>query len=267
MSPFVTDMGADLQLALLAADIADGVTLGGFRRPSLAVETKADRTPVSEADRAAEVAIRELLARERPDDGVLGEEMGDAGGRSRRWVVDPIDGTVNFVRGVPVWATLIGLEVDGVMTVGVASAPALGRRWWAERGSGAFAGPPGTGGERIRVSGIGQLEEAAISSGSVGDFPEPARLLELAAKVQRDRGFGDFWSHMLVAEGACEAGLDPVVAVWDVAALQVIVEEAGGKFTDFSGQARLDGGSAISSNGLVHGQIIEFLSGRGEKRL
>jgi histidinol-phosphatase len=256
-------MGADLQLALLAADAADRVTLGAFRRPSLAVETKPDKTPVSEADRAAEAAIRELLAQERPGDAVLGEEMGSAGGSTRRWVLDPIDGTVNFVRGIPVWATLIGLEIDGVMTVGVVSAPALRRRWWAERGNGAFAGAPGDQGKRINVSRISHLEDVTISIGSAGDFPKPARLVQLIAKVSRDRGFGDFWSHMLVAEGACEVGLDPVVAVWDVAALQVIVEEAGGKLTDFSGQPRL-GGSAVSSNGLVHEEIVRFLSGRGE---
>jgi histidinol-phosphatase len=261
-----TEMSADLQLALLAADMADRVTLGAFRHPSLAVEIKADETPVSEADRAAEVTIRQLLGRERPGDAVLGEEMGSAGGSSRRWVLDPIDGTANFVRGVPVWATLIGLQVDGVMNVGVVSAPALGRRWWAERGRGAFAAPPGNGGERIKVSGIAQLADATISSGSVADFPDRAAFLGLTARVKRDRGFGDFWSHMLVAEGACEAGLDPVVAEWDIAALQVIVEEAGGKFTDFSGIARLDGGSAISSNGLVHEEVLAFLSPAGQRR-
>ncbi len=258
---FVTDMGTDLQLAIAAADLADRITLGAFRHPSLAVETKADETPVSEADRATEVALRQLLGQERPDDSVLGEEMGGAGDSLRRWIIDPIDGTANFVRGIPVWATLIGLEVDGVVNVGVVSAPALGRRWWAERGNGSFAGPPGAAGERINVSDISLLAEATVSSGSMGDFPEPERLLRLTASVKRDRGFGDFWSHMLVAEGACEVGLDPVVAVWDIAALQVIVEEAGGKFTDFSGQPGLDGSSAISSNGLVHREVITLLSG------
>ena len=257
-------MSTDLELALLAADMADRVTLPAFRRPSLAVEIKADQTPVSEADRGAEVAIRELLGRERPADAVLGEEMGEATGGAgsgrRRWVLDPIDGTANFVRGVPVWATLIGLEVDGVMKVGVVSAPALGRRWWAERDKGAFAGRSGSSGERIRVSGITHLADATVSSGSVADFPNKTAFLELLTEVKRDRGFGDFWSHMLVAEGACEAGLDPVVSLWDVAALQVIVEEAGGKFTDFSGAPRLDGGSAISSNGLVHDAIVGLLS-------
>jgi histidinol-phosphatase len=253
-------MGADLQLAFVAADLADRITLGAFRHPSLAVETKADESPVSEADRATEAAIRQLLGQERPDDAVLGEEMGGAGGSSRRWVIDPIDGTVNFVRGIPVWATLIGLEVDGVMTVGVVSAPALGRRWWAERGNGSFAGAQGHPGEPIKVSDIGRLADSTISSGSLVDYAEPARYLELAANVKRERGFGDFWSHVLVAEGALEVGLDPVVAIWDVAALQVIVEEAGGKFTDFSGKARTDAGTAVSSNGLVHEEVIAVLS-------
>jgi histidinol-phosphatase len=255
----------DLQLALRAADLADRITLPGFRRPSLQVETKPDHTPVSEADRGAEAAIRGLLARERPADSVLGEEAGSTGSGARRWVIDPIDGTVNFVRGIPVWATLIGLEVDGLMQVGVASAPALGRRWWALRGEGAFAAAPGEPGERIKVSTVADLAEAAISSSSARDFPDPERYLEVALRAGRDRGFGDFWSHVLVAEGACEAALDPVVSVWDVAALQVIVEEAGGKFTDFSGQSRLDGGSALSSNGLVHAEVIALLSGRAHE--
>jgi histidinol-phosphatase len=254
-------MGTDLELALGAADLADGITFSAFRRPSLTVETKPDQTPVSEADRAAEIAIRQLLESERPADAVLGEETGSSGSGARRWVIDPIDGTVNFVRGIPVWATLIGLEVSSVLQVGVVSAPALGRRWWARRGEGAYAGQPGQAGEQIRVSDVRTLAEAAISSGSMGDFPVPKALLELTARVARDRGFGDFWSHMLVAEGACEVGLDPVVSLWDIAALQVIVEEAGGKFTDFSGHARLDGGSAVSSNGLVHDDVISLLSG------
>jgi histidinol-phosphatase len=253
----------DLEVALRAADLADRITLPAFRRPSLQVETKPDHTPVSEADRNTEAAIRELLAQERAGDSVLGEETGSTGSSARRWIIDPIDGTVNFVRGIPVWATLIGLEVDGVIEVGVASAPALSRRWWAGRGEGAFAASPGEPAQRIRVSAVGGLAEAAISSSSVRDFPDPERYLELAASVGRDRGFGDFWSHLLVAEGACEAAFDPVVSVWDVAALQVIVEEAGGKFSDFSGLARLDGGSAVSSNGLVHDEVIALLSGGG----
>ena len=190
-------MGTDLQLALLAADLADAVTLEAFRRSSLAVELKADDTPVSEADRGAEVVIRQLLAQERPGDAVLGEEMGgkemaSAGGTSRRWVLDPIDGTANFVRGVPVWATLIGLEVDGVMKVGVVSAPALGRRWWAEQGSGAFAGPPGEPGEPIKVSDTSQLSDATISFGCVGDFSDGMKLLGLIAKGKTRPGLRRF---------------------------------------------------------------------------
>jgi histidinol-phosphatase len=259
-------MASDLQLALTAVDLADRLTLSSFRRPSLAIETKPDLSPVTEADREAEVVIRQLIARERPADAVLGEEMGSSGAGYRRWLIDPIDGTVNFVRGIPVWATLVGLEVDGVMEIGVVSAPALGRRWWARHGEGAFAGAPGHSGARISVSQVARLADAAISCGSVGDFPEPRRIADLTTKVKRDRGFGDFWSHMLVAEGACEAGLDPVVSIWDIAPLQVIVNEAGGKFTDFSGEARLDGGNALSSNGLVHDELIGALTGTGSGR-
>jgi histidinol-phosphatase len=253
-------MSADLELALQALDVADRITLSGFRRPSLAVETKADSSPVTEADRGAEVAIRELISRERPGDAVLGEEMGSTGAGSRRWFIDPIDGTVNFVRGIPVWATLLGLEVDGYMQLGAVSAPALGRRWWAQRGEGAFVAAPHGRADRIHVSSVADLSASGISSASLADFPEPGRVLELAQKVKRDRGFGDFWSHMLVAEGACEVGLDPVVSVWDIAPLQVIVEEAGGKFTDFAGARRLDSGSALSSNGLVHDDVVAALS-------
>jgi histidinol-phosphatase len=253
-------MSADLELALQALELADRITLSAFRCPSLAVETKADSSPVTEADRAAEVAIRELIARERPGDAVLGEEMGSTGSGARRWFIDPIDGTVNFVQGIPVWATLLGLEVDGSMQLGAVSAPALGRRWWAERGEGAFAAAPQGRGERVHVSSVAALSGSGMSSASIADFPEPERVVGLAQKVKRDRGFGDFWSHMLVAEGACEVGLDPVVSVWDIAPLQVIVEEAGGKFTDFAGTRRLDGGSALSSNGLVHDDVIAALS-------
>jgi len=249
-------MSLDLELAFSASDIADRLTLAAFRRADLAVSTKADLTPVTEADRAAELAIREFLARQRPTDAVLGEEMGSDGKGPRRWFIDPIDGTANYMRGIPVWATLLGLEVDGQMQLGVVSAPALGRRWWAQRGQGAFAGRPGDQGERLKVSGIGTLAESQVSLGDPTD-----RLVAVGMLAKRCRGFGDFWSHMLVAEGACEVGIDPVASVWDVAPLQVIVEEAGGKFTDLSGRPRLDGGSAVSTNGLVHEEVISVLSG------
>jgi len=254
-------MSCDLELALAAADIADRISLAAFRRPGLVVETKVDSTPVSEADRAIEVAVRKFLAGERPADAVLGEEMGSAGHGSRRWLIDPIDGTANFVRGIPVWATLLALEVEETMQLGVVSAPALGRRWWAERGAGAYAGAPGGSGEPLSVSSVAWLAEAQVSGGSVVRH-NSERLVRLAALAKRDRGFGDFWSHVLVAEGACDVGLDPVVSVWDLAPLQVIVEEAGGKFTDFSGQSRVDGGSAVSTNGLVHDEVIAVLTGQ-----
>jgi histidinol-phosphatase len=254
-------MPSDLELALVAADLADRITASFFRRPSLAVREKPDSSPVTEADTAVETAMRELIASERPVDAVVGEEMGVSGSGSRRWVLDPIDGTVNFLRGIPVWATLIALQSEGTVQVGVVSAPALRRRWWAARGQGSFVGSPEEKPERISVSGITALSEATISLGSIRDFRGPARATELARRAKRDRGFGDFWQHMLVAEGCCEVALDPVTSLWDNAALQVIVEEAGGKFTDFSGRARPDGGSSVSTNGLFHEEVIAFLSG------
>lgn len=253
-----------MQLAMAAAVTADRITLPAFGKGNLTVDVKPDLSPVSEADRAVEVAIRQLIAQQRPADAVLGEEMGTTGGGARRWVIDPIDGTVNFVRGIPVWATLIALEVDGEIEIGVASAPALGRRWWAVRGEGAFAGGPGTAGKRVHVSGVTELAEAAISSGCIGHYRDPRPLVELAGKTKHDRGFGDFWQHVLVAEGSIDVALEPVGSIWDFAALQVIVEEAGGRFTDFAGARRLDGGNAVSSNGLVHDEVVALVSGSGQ---
>ena len=216
-------MSPDLALALSLADAADAISLGRFRASDLLVETKPDRTPVTEADRAVEEAIRERLARERPDDGMLGEEFGVTGGGSRRWIVDPIDGTRNYSRGIPVWATLIALEEDGAIQLGVVSAPALGRRWWAERGAGAFVN-----GDPIHVSRRRPRSRtpscASRSSGRCRRSP--------TAAGTRAR-YGDFWAHMLVAEGAVDGAIDAIgVKVWDLAALQPIVEEAGGRFSD-----------------------------------
>ena len=239
-------MSPDLALALSLADAADAISLGRFRASDLHVETKPDRTPVTEADRAAETAIRDLLARERPDDGMLGEEHGTVAGGARRWIVDPIDGTRNYSRGIPVWATLIALEEDGAIQIGVVSAPALGRRWWAERGSGAFAN-----GDRINVSRVGRVEDAVLC------FALEQPLPEIARRCWHPRAYGDFWAHMLVAEGAVDGAIDAVgIKVWDVAAIQPIVEEAGGRFSDRDGVARPDGGTAISSNGLLHEELL-----------
>jgi histidinol-phosphatase len=260
----------DVTLALDLADAADRLTLAAFRRPDLAVETKPDLSPVTAADREVEDVLRKALAQARPDDSVLGEEFGAVGGAGgRRWIIDPIDGTRNFVRGVPVWATLLALEVGGAATVGVVSAPALSRRWWAGRGLGAFAGPAGyaaTGPPSpIRVSAVSALDDAVLSGGGLRAWLErgdPGPAVALGLRCWNDRSFGDFWSHVLVAEGACDIGLDPVASLWDLAALQVIVEEAGGRFTNLEGEARADGGSGISSNGLLHDGVLALLAGK-----
>ncbi|RDI75667.1 Archaeal fructose-16-bisphosphatase and related enzymes of inositol monophosphatase family [Gaiella occulta] len=243
-------MSPDLTLALELADTADGISLGRFRARDLVVETKPDLTPVTEADRAVEEAIRTRLASERPGDGMLGEEFGVSGGGGRRWIVDPIDGTRNYSRGIPVWATLIALEEDGALRLGVVSAPALGRRWWAERGQGAFAD-----GDPIHVSAVARVEDAVLS------FALEQRPPALAQRCWHPRAYGDFWAHMLVAEGAVDGAIDAVgVTIWDLAAIQPIVEEAGGRFSDREGVARADGGTAVSSNGLLHRALLEAIT-------
>lgn len=247
-------MHADLALALSLADAADEITMHFFRSASLSVRTKSDRTPVSEADEAAERAIRERLARERPDDGIVGEEFGANGASPRRWIIDPIDATKNYVRGIPVFGTLIALENE----VGVISAPALGRRWWAARGDGAFCN-----GRPIRVSSVDAVERAQLCYDDVVGFEQFAlgeKFLALLRRCGRSRGFGDFWSHMLVAEGAAEIAVEPQVALWDMAAVQVIVEEAGGRFTNLAGEARADGGSGVSTNGVLHDEVLRALA-------
>jgi histidinol-phosphatase len=208
---------------------------------------------VSEADRAAEEAIRALVASSGRGDGVLGEELGDESAEST-WIVDPIDGTKNYVRGIPVWATLLALRRGAELVASVVSAPALGRRWWATRGGGAFAD-----GARCRVSGIARVEEAVVSSTSSHGMPPGGR--ELAARAYADRGFGDFSQHCLVAEGAVDAACDSVVNLWDYAAVQLLVEEAGGRCTTFAGAATAHGESFLSSNGVVHEAVVALLGG------
>ena len=248
-------MDDDLALALALADIADPLGLARFGARDLVVETKPDDTPVTEADRAIELALRQRIAAERPEDGFLGEESGRGGGRGDRlWIVDPIDGTRNFTRGVPVWATLIALERDGDTAVAVVSAPALHRRWWAARGEGAWLN-----GSPVHVSGVRRIEDSHIV------YTHKTPLGELAMRAWHTRGFGDFWAHMLVAEGAAEAAVDaPGVNLWDLAAVQVVVEEAGGRFTDFAGRRRLDGGNAVTSNGRVHDEVLAALAGSAD---
>ena len=242
-------MSADLELARRLADAADAISLPRFRT-GLAIETKPDLTPVTEADRAVETELRRILAEERPDDAVLGEEQGAAGSGSRRWILDPIDGTRNYARGIPVWATLIALEEDGVVRVGMVSAPALSHRWWAERGDGAFAD-----GEPIHVSAVSRIEDSVLSVAIEDNVPA------IAKRAWHARGFGDFWSYMLIAEGAVDGAADgPGVGEWDLAATKVIVEEAGGRFSDRHGEARIDSGSAVASNGLIHDELLAALS-------
>ena len=239
--------------------MADVITLARFRDRDLVVSTKPDLTPVTEADRAVEQAIRDGIARARPDHGILGEEFDEVGGQGGwRWILDPIDGTKNYVRGIPVWATCIALQHGEEVVVGVVSAPALGRRWWAARGHGAFADD-----QPIRVSAVADLADAQLSYDSVMSFEAYGlgeQFLGLARRCWRSRGLGDFWSHVLVAEGAVDVAAEPEVSVWDVAAIQVIVEEAGGRFTDLAGVARPDGGSAVSTNALLHDEVLAALS-------
>ena len=255
----------DLALAHELADAADEITLARFGAVDLVVEAKPDLTPVSDADRAVEHAVRSTLASRRPGDAVLGEEDGESGTGPRRWVVDPVDGTKNFVRGVPVWATLVALQEDGVVTAGLVSAPALGRRWWASRGAGAHTGGSLTSARRLQVSRVGALPDASVAYSSLTGWDEQGRLpglLRLSGAVWRTRAYGDFWSHVLVAEGAVDASFEPEVSLWDVAPLQVIVEEAGGRFTDLSGAARPDGGSVVCSNGRLHDVVLDALAAR-----
>lgn len=247
-----TTTAEDLTLALELADLADAITVSRYRADDLLIETKPDLTPVTEADRAVEQAIRSRLGQARPADAVIGEEYGDGptSGAARRWIIDPIDGTKSYVRGMPTWSTLIALSVDRDLTVGVVSAPAAGRRWWASRGAGAFAD-----GRPIRVSSIASLTDAQLAWGGIEDWDAVGRLdalLELGRSCWRTRGVGDAWQYMLVAEGAAEIALDPVVSIWDLAAVAVVVEEAGGRFTDLSGAPGADGGDGIATNGLVH---------------
>ncbi len=253
----------DLRFAHVLADAADDITSRRFRALDLRVDTKPDLTPVTDADRATEESLRNVLKRARPRDAVLGEEFGRIGAGPRCWVIDPIDGTKNYVRGVPVWATLIGLMDGDEVVVGVVSAPLLGRRWWAARDGGAWTGRSLTKATRCRVSDVSKLEDASFSFSSVSGWEEQKRLagfLDLTRSVWRTRAYGDFWSHMLVAEGAVDIAAEPEVSLWDLAALQVIVEEAGGVFTDLSGRAAPDGGSAVSTNGSLHDEVLQRLA-------
>ena len=254
----------DLVLALRIADAVDTLAMARFQALDLQVETKPDLTPVTDADRAAEQAIRGILAAERPDDAVYGEEFGSSGTGTRRWVIDPIDGTKNFVRGVPVWATLIALVDEGRPVVGVVSAPALGRRWWAATGEGAFTGASLESATRLRVSAVAELADASLSYSSLSGWKERGQLggmLELHDAVWRTRAYGDFWSYCLLAEGAVDIACEPELNLYDMAALVPIVTEAGGRFTSLEGVDGCDGGNALATNALLHESVLGILNG------
>ena len=255
----------DLRLAHVLADDADSMTMDRFKAQDLHVTTKPDLTPVSDADNAVEDALRRSLGRARPRDAVLGEESGASGWGQRRWVIDPIDGTKNYVRGVPVWATLIALMVDNQVVAGVVSAPALGRRWWAARGDGAWTGKSLANAAPCRVSDVATLNEASLSYSSVTSWEEHGRLdgfIELARRCWRTRAYGDFWSAMLVAEGAVDIAAEPDLQLYDMAALAVIVDEAGGRFTSLAGSDGPLGGDALVTNGRLHEAVLELLGRR-----
>ena len=274
------DLQDDLALAHALADLADAISLDRYQAQDLVITTKPDNTPVTDADRAVETAIREALVTHRNTDGLVGEEFGsDKGTSGRYWVIDPIDGTKNFMRGVPTWATLIALvsvNSSGVeeAVVGIASAPALARRWSASKGHGAFVRfNPGSADDlseefdasshekKISVSKVGKLSDASISYSDFvgwGDRLDPFQ--KMLGNAWRTRGIGDFWSHMLVAEGAVDIAIEPKLAVWDMAALDIIVREAGGTFTNTAGQNGPFGGSGVSTNGALHNAVINGLN-------
>ena len=270
MSLRAHDLKSDLELAIRLADIADQISLKRYQALDLVVETKPDSSPVTDADKAVESAIRNELIKFRSDDLVVGEEFGSPDSLAGKyyWVIDPIDGTKNYLRGVPTWATLIGLiDPAGEVVAGVVSAPALARRWWAAKGLGAKtqfnSGVNSGAGEisELKVSKVSKLSDASISySDLIGWGERKAKFVALQEKVWRTRGHGDFWSHMLVAEGAVDIAVEPSLSLWDMAALDVIVREAGGKFTNIDGKAGPHGGSAISSNGLLHSDFIKEIN-------
>lgn len=259
------DWSVDLTFAIRMADAADATTVARFGAADLVVEQKPDLTPVSDADRATEQVLREALRRHRPGDAVLGEEFGSGGAAQRCWILDPIDGTKNYVRGVPVWATLIALCCADEVVVSVVSAPALGVRWWAARGRGAWAHREGTAPRQLSVSAVRHLEDASVSFSEVHDpawhsTGAAAGFDELLHRAWRTRAFGDFWSHMLVAEGAVDIAVEPALSAWDMAALVPIVEEAGGRISALDGSGPLQGGNAVSTNGLLHEPVLALFA-------
>jgi len=256
----------DVRLAHVLADNADNLSMDRFGAVDLAISTKPDMTYVTESDQAVEESIRRQLKSTRTRDVVLGEEQGEiegsTGSHERRWIIDPIDGTANFVRGVPVWATLIALEEAGEIVAGLVSAPALGRRWWASKEGGAFTGKSFMNAREMRVSGVSELENAYFSYASVDGWDRIGKNVGFAAllrRVWRTRAYGDFWSYMLLAEGAVDIAAEPQLALWDMAALDIIVREAGGRFTGLDGRDGPWSGNALATNSRLHDAALAYL--------
>jgi len=253
----------DLSLALKLAAEADLISLERFHSLDLVVQTKPDRTPVTDADQAVERSIRAGIEAARPTDSILGEEYGTQGSGSRQWIVDPIDGTANFLRGVPIWGTLIALAVDGVPIVGVVSAPALGKRWWAAAGHGAFGMVYGEEPQRLQVSKVGELQDAALSYNNIKGWDQAGqldRLVDLQRRVWRAQAIGDAWAYMLVAEGHLDAAGEWDMKPYDIAALIPIVEEAGGRFSSLAGESGPWSGSALATNGRLHDAVLSIVA-------
>ncbi|OYO19353.1 histidinol phosphatase [Enemella dayhoffiae] len=257
-----SDYTDDVRLAHLMADNADSITMDRFRAQDLQVSAKPDLSHVTDADVAVEEVLRKSLARARPRDAVHGEELEDTGWGPRRWVIDPIDGTSNFVRGVPVWASLIGLMEGDEVVAGVVSAPALGRRWWASRGGGAYTGRSLAQARSIKVSQVSRIGDASLSYSSLHGWVSAGwgqHFVDLMRSVWRSRAYGDFWSYMLVAEGAVDIACEPELALHDMAACDIIVTEAGGNFTSVAGDAGPFGPGAVATNGLLHELVVRQL--------
>lgn len=253
----------DLELAIALADAADGISLARFKSLDLKIETKPDRTPVTDADRSVESKIRELVQQLAPSDYVIGEEFDNTGSGNRAWIVDPIDGTANFLRGLPIWATLIALRVGSELTTSVVSAPALGRRWWASKGQGAFTKDVDGSIRKLQVSSVSQLADSYVSYNSIQQWQRIGKeknIETLSEQVWRIRAFGDFLSYMYVAEGAIDAASEPDLKVYDIAALVPIVQEAGGRFTDLSGELTPESSNVLATNGLIHEAIRAALN-------
>lgn len=253
----------DLDLALALADAADEISLARFKSLDLKIETKPDRTPVTDADRSVESKIRELIAQLAEGDYVIGEEYENTGSGERAWIVDPIDGTANFLRGLPIWATLIALRIGDELTTSVVSAPALGRRWWASKGEGAFTKDVDGSIRQIRVSSVSELSDSYVSYNSIQQWQRIGKeknIEALSEQVWRIRAFGDFLSYMYVAEGAIDAASEPDLKIYDIAALVPIVEEAGGRFTDLSGELTEASSNVLATNGLIHEAIRAALN-------